>query len=480
MRSVQKQRPSGPQNEPLQQVAAGDLRELQARIACLTSRMRLAVVFGGNKSDTGSVLYQSPNTRSWKSYEAVATDIAEALKRIGFRHVHLLPDDMMLGDRLRREGIHMAWLNSGGVQGYNSTAHAPAMLEMFGIPYVGHDPLAATTLDNKHAFKREATCAGLPTAAFSTWTMTRGPFRPEMNSRFLRAFGDYKGPFVVKPVSGRASLHVHFVADTASLSDAVAEVYAATENEVLIEKYVAGREYCIAVAGPVTARGGRLSRRRDPFTFSALERVLDANEKIFTSMDVRPITTERFKCLDPIRDSELEARLHRLACEVFREFNLRSVVRLDVRSDERDNLYILEANPKPDLKQPGEGVTSLISAGLPQLGMSYDDLIFSLLADRLDFLFTHRRDTVKHIVDLTGGRASAADAQLSAEQIDRLNAMVADANVAALQGTIDAARATEPHGTFGQASLRVNALPNPNTRLAEEVKRASKPGRARI
>ena len=120
-----------------------------------------------------------------------------ALRRIGFRHVQLLPDDMLLGDRIRRERIHMAWINSGGVQFYYSAAHTPATLEMLGIPYVGHDPLAVTTLDNKHAFKREAICVGLPTATFSTWHMARGPFRPDLNSRFQRAFGDYDGPFVV-------------------------------------------------------------------------------------------------------------------------------------------------------------------------------------------------------------------------------------------------------------------------------------------
>jgi len=140
--------------------------------------LRLAVIFGGNKLTPGGVVYPSRNTRSWKSYEAVATDIADALRRLGFRHVHLMPDDLRLGDRLRRDGIHMAWLNTGGIQGYNPTAHAPSMLEMFGVPYVGHDPLAATTLDNKHAFKREALCAGLPTAPFVTWHMARGPFRP--------------------------------------------------------------------------------------------------------------------------------------------------------------------------------------------------------------------------------------------------------------------------------------------------------------
>ena len=115
---------------------------------------------------------------------------------------------------------------------------------------------------------------------------------------------------------------MHFVEDKWALPDAVAEVYRATQNEVLIEKYLRGREYCIAVAGPITAREGRLTRGRDPFTFAALERVLTADEKIFTSMDLRPITNDRFKDLDPRQEAAKLDRMRRLAWEVFREFNL--------------------------------------------------------------------------------------------------------------------------------------------------------------
>jgi D-alanine-D-alanine ligase len=384
-----------PATQPAEHVA-----DLEAQVERLMPRLRLAVIFGGDKSNPGSVIYPSRNTRSWKSYEAVATDIAHSLRRIGFRHVHLMPDDMHLGERLRREDIHMAWLNTGGIQGYNPTAHAPAMLEMLGVPYVGHDSLSATTLDNKHVFKREAHFAGLPTAAFVTWHMARGPFRPELNSQFQRAFGDYPGPFVVKPVSGRASLHVHVIDDRSALAGAIDDVYRATENLVLVEKYLAGRELCIAVAGPVTAHARRLVRRHEPFAFAALERVLTADERIFTSMDVRPITAERYRFLDPDTDATLLAQARDIANQVFLEFNLGSLVRIDLRADETGRLFILEANPKPDLKIPVEGVTSLIVAGLRDAGMDYDDLILSLLADRLDFLLRHRRDNVQHIVEL--------------------------------------------------------------------------------
>ncbi len=416
-------------------------------------RLRLAVVFGGDKRGFDNVIYRSGNSRSWKSYESVAQDIADSLRRIGFRHVELMPEDMHLGERMRRAGIHMAWLNTGGVQGYNSTAHAPAMLEMFGVPYVGHDPLTVSILDNKHAFKREAMGAGLPTAPFSTWNMARGPFRPDANRPFQAAFGDYAGPFIVKPVSGRASLHVHVADDKAALPELVNEVYKVTGNAILIEKYLSGREFCIAVAGPVTARRRRLVRGSEPFTFAALERVLCKDEKIFTSMDVRPITADRFRALDPHEDAHLFESLHRIARDMFIEFDLGSVVRLDLRSDEVGELYVLEANPKPDLKAPSDKVTSLISAGLAEAGMDYDDLILSLIADRLDFLLAHRRGSIGHIVELLeGGRSSPNE--------------IVDKSLSALIATLEATRARGKTAFAAAAELQS---------LAQEVQDLAEP-----
>jgi D-alanine-D-alanine ligase len=373
--------------------------ELQRIIEALLSKLRLAIVYGGNKTDPGSVLFQSHNSRSWKSYESVAEDIAASLRRRGFRNVELLPEDMSLGERLRRKDIHMAWLNSGGVQGLNAAAHAATTLEMLGVPYVGHDPLSATTLDNKHAFKRGALCAGLSTAPFMTWYMGRGTFRPDRNSRFARIFGDYSGPFVVKPVSGRASLHVRVVPNREGLSEAIEAIYGITGDLVLFEKFLQGREFCISVAGRITSQRGRIHRNRDPLVFGALERILEPGEMIFTSMDSRPITSKRFKEVNP-RETQLWSDLHRIARDVFLEFNLRSLIRLDLRADEAGKLNILEANPKPDLTFPSAGVTSLVSAGLAQTDLDYDDLVASLFADRLDFLIRHQRGSLKHILDL--------------------------------------------------------------------------------
>ena len=365
----------------------------------LFAKLRIAVVFGGDCDRAGSVIYKTHNPRSWKSYKIVAREIGQALVEIGFKHVFVIPDDMNLPEQLKQKNIHLVWLNTGGVQGYNPVCHTPALLEMLGMPYVGHNPLNSSTLDNKHAFKRELQSLGIQTAPFMTWHPSQGILQPHLHDRFVIAFGEYQGPFVVKPVSGRASLHVHFVDKIEGLSQAVSEVHRATDNTALIEKYLPGREFCVAVCGYVTYANGAFSKDTKPFTFSTIERVLESEERIFTSMDKKAITADRGRLIGA-EEPELKQELIELARKIYWEFSLNSLVRIDVRSDADGSLFVLEANPKPDLKHPGENVTSLVALGLAEYEMSYNDLILSLLADRLDYLLTQHIGIIPHIVDL--------------------------------------------------------------------------------
>lgn len=379
--------------------------ELARAMEVLFRRLRIAVIHAGDKGREGAVLHAAANHRSWKSYEPVARDIAAALARLGIREeVAVLADDLGLPGSLAAGRTHMAWLNTAGVQGRAAMAHAPGMLELCGLPYVGHDPLVAALLDDKHRFKRQLVAAGIPTAP--SLLVRPGPdaLRPMADRafarRFAQTFGRHRGPFVIKPVSGRASLNVTYVETVLQLRDAVAAVHEATHGGVLIEPYLGGPEYCVAVAGRVVASGGRLSRRDNPFVFSALERVLEPGETIFTSMDLRPITGERARLLCPDRDREVLRDLDSIARAVADEFALETLVRLDLRSDAEGRLFVLEANPKPDLKAPSPGVTSLVSLGLAQHGMTYDDLILSLLAGRVDQLLDDRHPVIGRLAGL--------------------------------------------------------------------------------
>lgn len=373
-------------------------RRLRDNLNRLRDTLRIAVIYNGDRTSHGAVIHQTHNPRSEKSYRPVAQDIAEGLEANGFRHVVLLPDDLSLAQRLRDEAVDLAWLNTAGVQGYDAVAHTPSVLEMAGIPYVGHRPLLAVTLDNKQVFKRECGGLGLPTPEFMVWDGTWGALNPEREAQFRSIFGDYAGPFVVKPVTGRASQHVHLVPDRAGLLAAVNEIYRHTLNQVLVERFVGGAEYCVAISGRVVSKAGQLELLDQPFVFSVLERMLEPEEKIFTSMDVRPITSDRTRLLGATDGTVYDELVH-LARRVHADFQLRALVRLDIRADHTGRLFILEANPKPDLKRPDARQTSLVCVGLAAHGMSYEDLLLSQLIDRLKHYLQNRPAAVRHIAE---------------------------------------------------------------------------------
>jgi D-alanine-D-alanine ligase len=363
---------------------------------------RIAVIHAGDSRAPGAVLRPSTNFRPWKSYKAVAEDLAAALTRLGTRDVAVFAEDMMLPERLRRHGTDFAWLNTAGVQGAGCAGHAAAMMEMLGLAYLGHGPLMGALLDDKAVFKRQLIALGLPTAPALSWQPADGAFDWRTDPRFHHAFRNWEGSFVVKPVNGRASLHVHHVTRAAELAGAILDVFDATRNGVLVEGYLPGREFCAAVCGPAMRRNGQLYHGEAPFVFSCIERLLDAGETIFASMDSRPISRDRIRPLDPAKDAAVLDELTALARRVYRELSIETLVRLDVRAAADGRLFVLEANPKPDLKAPSPEATSIIAEGLAASGMDYDDLVFSLMADRLATGLSGLRGDRQHLAALAG------------------------------------------------------------------------------
>ena len=119
-------------NSSLRPPGASDRLETKVRpvhlellVKQLLQHLRIAVIYGGDRREPGAVIREGSSPRSWKSYQSVARDIADALGRLGAGNVTLLPDDMRLAQRLQDEGIQLAWLNTAGVQGYGCcSAHA--------------------------------------------------------------------------------------------------------------------------------------------------------------------------------------------------------------------------------------------------------------------------------------------------------------------------------------------------------------------
>jgi len=359
----------------------------------IRSSLKIAIVHGGEKAQSDNYIYENLSPRSTKTYRAVACDIAVALNESGFKHVHVLAENINLPLRLKSLAIDLVITNSGGLQGFDSMCHLPSMLEMLGMPYVGHSPMNVGVLDNKHLFKHEINAAAIPTAPFITIAHGES-VNDDAKRRTLdliqQEFGE---SFIVKPVSGRASIHVHPVFKRVDLAEVITSVQNATSNTVMVEPFLSGREFVVAVTGPIVFKDNAVIEYDQPFSFSITERVLAEGEAIFTSMDVKPITSER---LLKVNDPELRRELAEVGAKIFTQLGLQTLIRVDLRMDAHGRLFVLEANPKPDLKRPEGSKLSIVCHDLAGEGMSYHDLIQSLVFNRLAYLLKHRASTLAH------------------------------------------------------------------------------------
>ncbi|MGR6862784.1 D-alanine--D-alanine ligase family protein [Aliivibrio salmonicida] len=359
----------------------------------IRKNLKIAVIHGGDKQQIDSFIFKNVSPRSTKTYAPVAHDIANALRESDFQSVEVLAEDINLAQSLKDKGINLVITNSGGLQGFDSMCHLPSTLEMLGVPYVGHSPMTAGLLDNKHLFKHEIKAAGLPTAPFITIGIDEDFWDAEKQEAVDQIEAQFKEGFIVKPVSGRASIHVYPVFNRDDLAGVVEYVGQVTGNTVMIEPFLSGREFVVAVAGEYVFKKGKLIQYGMPIAFSITERILDDNEHIFTSMDVKPITKDR---LVAVNEEGLRNQLAMIGQKIYRQLGLQTLVRVDLRMDKEGKLYVLETNPKPDLKRPEGDKISLVCHDLAREGMDYTDLIQSLVFNRLSFLKQKRPMSVAH------------------------------------------------------------------------------------
>ncbi len=364
--------------------------QLKPLLNSLKAELCIAIICSGDPRVAGANFYQTYNERHWKSYAAVADDLKRTLEEAGFRQVVVLADDASLPDRLAAHRINLAWLNTAGMQGRNAMAHTAGLLESLGIAYVGHSPLAYALMDHKLNLKRMLGGFGIATPDWLTWHPELTPDKTTFKTRFRQFAEDDPGPWVVKPVSGRASWYIHVVNDFNELWDAVHAVYRQTFNQVLIERFLDGPEYCISVAPPLIHRNDMFEREPEPLAFSCLQRLFQKEERIFQSIDHAPLNRKRTRLIDPNEEPELIRHLAQIGRRLYHELNLNYLIRVDLRVSKHDTVQVLEVNPKPDLKRPDEGGTSLVSMGLEQQGMDYGDLVQSLLGAYLDSNLIHR------------------------------------------------------------------------------------------
>jgi len=255
-----------------------------------------------------------------------------------------------------------------GMGSSSRESQIPAILEMLGIPYTGSDPLTLAICLDKSRAKEVLSYHGVPTPSFAVMDTLRG-----LNGLRLTL------PVVVKPLHEGSSKGIHntsLVESKGELGGRVAEVLEVYGQPALVEEYLSGREFTVALLG----NGEEL-------------RVLPIVEIRFDSLPdgVRPIYSyeakwvwdqssnplDIFHCPADI-DVGLQRSIEDVCRRAYRLLRCRDWCRIDVRLDGSGVPNILELNPLPGIL-PMPQDNSCFPKAARAAGMSYSQLINAVL-----------------------------------------------------------------------------------------------------
>jgi D-alanine-D-alanine ligase len=237
-------------------------------------------------------------------------------------------------------------------------------LELLRVPYTGCNPRGLMLARDKVLAKKLFSFHRIPFPEFMVAPQGRAVKRPAWLSF----------PLIVKSVTEEASLGISqasIVADDGKLKERVAFMHDSVGTGALIERYIEGRELYVGVIG-----NGQLEAL--PVWELKMDKLPEDARRIATErvkwsrkyQDKYGITSERAKNLPPGASEQIQ----HLAKRVYRALGLSGYARIDLRMDADGGLYVLEANPNPQIARDEDFADSAESADY-----RYEELLQELL-----------------------------------------------------------------------------------------------------
>jgi D-alanine-D-alanine ligase len=213
-----------------------------------------------------------------------------------------------------------------GLKGVAREAQVPALLEAYDIPYVFSDPLTLALALDKAMAKRVARDCGVPTAAFDVIADFNDVSRIELPfPLFLKPIAEGSG----KGIGARSK-----VDDRLELERTAADLLRRFDQPVLVETYLAGREFTVGITGTGSAAEilgimeVLITENAEPHGYG-----YDNKENFAGRMDYRLAA-----------DAEAQ-EAGRVAIAAWRALNCRDGGRIDIRSDAEGRPHFIEVNP---------------------------------------------------------------------------------------------------------------------------------------
>ncbi|HKT08058.1 MAG TPA: D-alanine--D-alanine ligase [Gemmatimonadaceae bacterium] len=230
--------------------------------------------------------------------------------------------------------------------GFGEDGTVQALLDMVGVRYTGSGHLASALAMDKDLSKILFRAAGVPTA---DWLLVSEASEVRPDAACVEQKLGW--PVIVKPSKQGSTVGLSVVRSGAELAPAVTDAMR-YDDEVMIERFVPGRELTVSVLGDRALPVGEI--------FPAHE-IYDYECKYTPGM-----AREEF----PAKLSANEtAEIQRLALAAFRALKLDGYARIDFRMSDRGEFFCLEANTLP-----GMTPLSLLPQAAAAMGMDFGAL----------------------------------------------------------------------------------------------------------
>lgn len=301
---------------------------------------RVMVLMGGWSAerdvslDSGAAVHEALVSQG---IDAIAVDLDRAAAR-------------ELGQHIEAEGIDRVFIALHGRGGEDGQVQA--LLELAEVPYTGSGMAASAIGMDKVMCKRIWQGAGLATPDFAVVD----------DLAAARSAAERLGwPVIIKPTADGSSVGVSKVDDPAGVATAFAE--AAAHGEVMVEQFIAGGEYTVAILGEQSLPAIRIEA-------SAEHAFYDYQAK-YEAED----TGYRIPC--GLADDE-EARLAETARAAFRLIGARGWGRVDFIRDAAGRHWLIEVNTVPGMTSH-----SLVPMAARAVGIDFPGLCRAILEQTL-------------------------------------------------------------------------------------------------
>lgn len=244
--------------------------------------------------------------------------------------------------------------------------HVAAYLEALRVPYTGCNPRGLMLAHNKGLAKMVCRYHRIPVPAFHVFPIGHRKVAPPKRL-------DY--PMIVKSLTEEGSVGISqasIVNDVEALQERVKFIHRTTGTDAIVEHYIDGREIYIGVLGnqrlqtlPIWEMDfSGLPERAPRIATGKLKWDEGYQKKI-------KLNTGPAKNLP----EGLEAKLPRLAKRAYRALQLSGYARMDFRVTDDGKVYLLEANPNPQLMYGEDFAESAES-----IGISYEQLMTRIIS----------------------------------------------------------------------------------------------------